>query len=355
MGTRAGALVTAVDTRPTGLDVRVDLPGRLVASLSAPAGEVVAVVGPNGAGKTTLVESVAGTLAGPAARISVAGEDWTRRAPHQRHAGLVFQEHLLFPHLDARDNVAFGLRARGASRRHARARAEQWLARVGVGDHAHQRPATLSGGQAQRVALARALATDPQALLLDEPFAALDVGVAAGLRDLLATHLRDFRGVTLLVTHDALDVRALAHRVVVLQDGLVVQDDTPAAVAEAPATPHAARLLGLNVLPAADVVVPGDRPAGALATFPPSAVTLTRDEPVGSARNRWHTTVRRAVERDGVVRVHLETTSGATVELYADVTRGAAAELGLAAGRPVWASVKATEVTTLGAPDPSDR
>ena len=351
-----------------GLHARVDLPGRFVGELSADDGEVVAVVGPNGAGKTTLVEAIAGTLADAGAvSVRVDGDEWTGLPPYRRHAGLVFQEHLLFPHLDARANVAFGLRARGVARRRADTAAAGWLDRLGVADQAHRRPAALSGGEAQRVALARALATDPRVLLLDEPFAALDVTVAAGLRDVLAAHLDALTGVTLLVTHDALDVRALADRVVVLEDGAVAQDDTPAAVAEAPATSHAARLLGLNVLAGTatgtkvalddgGALVLATAAAGrVLATFAPSAVTLTTAEPVGSARNRWRTTVLRAVERDGVVRVHLHGAGGSDTELYADVTRGAAAELALDPGRPVWASVKATEVTTLGAVGPSAR
>ncbi|HEY0905124.1 MAG TPA: ATP-binding cassette domain-containing protein [Marmoricola sp.] len=329
------------------LQVRVDLPGRLRASITARPGEVVAVIGPNGAGKTTLLEAVAGTLHEGHGMVRLGDEDWTGLPPQERACGLVFQEHLLFPHLDARGNVEFGLRARGVPRRRARVEAQRWLERLGIAAAAERRPAALSGGQAQRVAMARALAPDPRVLLLDEPFAALDVAVAADLRDLLRVHLRAFTGVGLLVTHDALDVRALADRVVVLQDGTVAQDDTPAGVAEAPATSHAARLLGLNVVPAADVVVPGTRQPGALATFSPSAITLTADEPVGSARNRWRTTVHRAVERDGVVRVHLLGGPATDGALYADVTPGAATELDLVPGRVVWSSVKATEVTAL--------
>ena len=335
------------------LRVRVDLPGRLAGQVEANAGEVVAVVGPNGSGKTTLIEAIAGILHG---QVEVAGEDWSALPVHRRRAGLVFQEHLLFPHLDARTNVAFGVRARGVRRREALAEADEWLERLGVADQAHQRPAALSGGQAQRVALARALATGPQVLLLDEPFAALDVAVRMDLRSALHAHLRTFRGVTVLVTHDALDAHALADRVVVLEAGTVAQSGSRAEVAEAPATPHAARLLGLNVLAVEDVVVPGRHAAGTLATFHPSAVTLTRDEPVGSARNRWRTTVGTAVERDGVVRVHLrgDPERGVT-DLYADVTRGSAADLSLDAGREVWASVKATEVTVFGDRTRTDR
>lgn len=336
-----------------GLRVQVDLPGRLVGRIEADAGEVVAVVGPNGSGKTTLVETIAGIVGG---HVEVAGEDWSTLPVHRRRAGLVFQEHLLFPHLDARTNVAFGVRARGVRRREALAAADSWLERLGVADQAHQRPATLSGGQAQRVALARALAPGPQVLLLDEPFAALDVAVRMDLRNALLAHLRTFRGVTVLVTHDALDAHALADRVVVLEAGTVAQSGTRAEVAEAPATPHAARLLGLNVLAVEDVVVPGRHAAGTLATFHPSAVTLTQHEPVGSARNRWRTTVSTAVERDGVVRVHLRGDAERGVaDLYADVTRGSAADLALDAGREIWASVKATEVTVFGDRTRTDR
>ena len=346
--------------RPVSLDASVALPGRLVCTLGVPEGQTVAVVGPNGAGKSTLVEAIAGILdAGPGTSVHVEGEDWTRLPPQQRRAALVFQEHLLFPHLDARANVAFGPRARGASRRRAGDQADRWLEELGVADLRSRRPAELSGGQAQRVALARALATEPRVLLLDEPFSALDVSVAAELRELLAQHLRAFPGVTVLVTHDALDVRALADRVVVLDEGAIVQDDVPAAVAEAPATPHAARLLGLNVLAGTALgtevelddggmlVLAAPTRGRVLAAFAPSAVTLTAETPVGSARNRWQATVHRAVPRGGVVRVHLRGTTGSGAELYADVTAGAATELGLTTGRVVWASVKATEVTTF--------
>jgi molybdopterin-binding protein len=347
---------------PVSLSARVELPGRLVCSLDAPAGQTLAVVGPNGAGKTTLVEAISGILdAGPSSSVRVDGDDWSQQPPQDRRVGLVFQEHLLFPHLDARDNVAFGPRARGANRRRAHELADHWLEQLGVARLASRRPSELSGGQAQRVAVARALATEPRVLLLDEPFSALDVSVASELRDVLAGHLRDFPGVTVLVTHDALDVRALADRVVVLDGGSITQDDTPAAVAEAPATPHAARLLGLNVLAGTAVGTEVELDDGGalvlatpahgrvLATFAPSAVTLTIETPIGSARNRWQASVQRAVPRDGVVRVHLRGTTGPGAELYADVTAGAATELGLATGRLVWASVKATEVTTFTA------
>ncbi|MCW2780653.1 MAG: modC [Marmoricola sp.] len=347
------------------LTVSTEVPGRIVGTLSAEAGQVIGLVGPNGSGKTTLLRSIAGTLDTGAAAVTVADRPWTGLAAHQRSVGLVFQEHLLFPHLSAAANVAFGPRARGRGRREADALAHSWLDRLGVGDLARRLPDQLSGGQAQRVALARALATEPQVLLLDEPFAALDVAVASELREELSTHLATYDGVAILVTHESLDVLALADRVVVLEDGRVAQDDRTERVAEAPATSHAARLLGLNVMRGQAVgtvvqldeggeLVTATRASGpVLATFDPSAVTLTTTAPVGSARNRWRATVRRTTPRDDIVRVHLQgdsdTSSDSSWDVLADVTSTSAQDLGLRPGATVWASVKATEVAVFAA------
>ena len=168
---------------------------------------MIAVIGPNGAGKSTLLRALAGLLPLDEGAISCAGDTWdgpatktpwTPWTPQQRNIGMVFGQHLLFPHLDALDNVAFGPRSRGAAKRESRRTAHRWLDHVGVADLGHRKPHELSGGQAQRVAIARALATDPTLLLLDEPMAALDVGVAMALRFELARHLADFGGVSIL-------------------------------------------------------------------------------------------------------------------------------------------------------------
>lgn len=337
------------------LTLDIAVPGRLQARLQV-ADEVVAVVGPNGSGKTTLLHAVAGTLEHPS-QVSLAGRDWTPLPAHARRVGLVHQDHQLFPHLSVLENVAFGPRARGRSRSTARHDALAQLERVGLAALADRRPHQLSGGQAQRVALARALATGPDVLLLDEPFAALDVAVAHELRETLRTQLEDFAGPVLLTTHDPLDVGVLARRVVVLDAGRVVQDGRAREVADAPASSHVAQLLGVNVVrgtatdgvvrlgTGTSLVAATQATGEVVATFPPSAVTLTAERPTGSARNAWPVHVVGVAHLDAAVRLHLRAARG--WDLRADVTLGAAEQLGLTAGAAAWASVKATEVTVF--------
>src|SRR4029453_2838490 len=144
--------------------------------------EIVAILGPNGAGKTTLLRVLAGLEPIDAGQLRVDGTLWDDPAadvfvpPERRPVGMVFQDYLLFPFLDARENAAFPLRSRGVAKRDARARADAWLGRVDLADRADAKPGELSGGQAQRVALARAAVSEPRLLLLDEPLAALDAG-----------------------------------------------------------------------------------------------------------------------------------------------------------------------------------
>ncbi|MBD8870371.1 sulfate/molybdate ABC transporter ATP-binding protein [Nocardioides donggukensis] len=317
-------------------DVRLTVPGRLEAGLTAADGDVVAVIGPNGAGKSTLVRALAGLVqADGHARLD--GVNLLRVPARDRHVGLVFQDQMLFPHLTARDNVAFGPRARGVPRAEADAAAVAWLDRLGVAELAGRRPRQLSGGQAQRVAIARALAADPRLLLLDEPMAGLDVGVATSLRLELSAHLAEFTGVTLLVTHDAIDALTIASHVLVVDEGRVAQFGTPLEVSQQPATDHVARLVGLNVLRRGDL----------LRAFSPTAVTVDVQEPHGSARNRWPGRVAAVSPHGGTLRLVVRTTDGP--ELIADVTPAAATELGLTPGRAVWLSVKESSVRSYAA------
>lgn len=186
-------------------------------------GETVALVGANGAGKSTFLHAVAGLVELADGHVRLDSHVLSGAGVHlpaeDRRCGLVFQQHMLFPHLSALENVAFGLRARGVARREARHRAAEWLERLGVAEHGEQHASRLSGGQAQRVALARALVVEPDVLLLDEPFAALDEDSKPRVRDLLRETALDGVRPVVLVTHDPSDARALADRVVPLTSG----------------------------------------------------------------------------------------------------------------------------------------
>lgn len=218
------------------------------ATFDAHPGRPLALVGPNGAGKSTIVAAIAGLLPLESGQISIDGLVVSNVAavvaPELRRVGVVFQDFLLFAHLTVRDNVAFALRVRGAGRTVARAEAQPWLERFELDHLAARHPARLSGGERQRVALARALASDPEVLLLDEPMASLDVEVRDEMRAELARHLREFGRPTVLVTHDADDVAALADDIVVLQEGRVTQHGTLGELRARPATPYVARLFG---------------------------------------------------------------------------------------------------------------
>ena len=193
------------------------------AEIACDPGEVLAVMGPNGAGKSTLLKALAG-VAPCRGHIEVGGRAVGHLPPYKRDVGWVPQQPSLLPHLSARDNAAYALRARGVGRAAARDRAQGWLTRLGVGDLGDARPQALSGGQAARVVLARALAHEPELLLLDEPFVALDTDARHAVRRTLRETLRASRTATLLVTHDELDVRQFADGVVLLRAGRVVTD-----------------------------------------------------------------------------------------------------------------------------------
>ena len=318
------------------LEADLRVADRVHAGFTAEPGEVLAVIGPNGAGKSTLLHALAG-LVDVEGHALVDGTDLLRLPVRERRVGLVFQGQLLFPHLSALDNVAFGLRARGEKRVAAEAVARDWLERFGIAELAHRKPRQLSGGQAQRVAIARALATDPDVLLLDEPFTGLDVSVQMALRIELGRHLRDFPGIALLVTHDAIDALTLADRVLVLDDGRVAQVGPPAEVAAEPRTSHVARLVGLNL------VADGEE----LMAFTPDAVVVSLTEPEGSSRLHWHGRIGTLAPHGDAVRLLVHASS----DLLADVTPAAATELGLVPGREVWLSAKATAVSRYGAHD----
>lgn len=283
------------------LDARVVVAPRGVdASVSIPRGGTLALVGPNGSGKTTVLEALAGLVdpTGGHARLGereLWGTEGGRvRAleARERAVGIVPQDGVLLGHLSVGANVAYPLRARGASRAHAASGAGAALERVGLAHLASARPGALSAGQQRRVAVARALASRPALLLLDEPFAALDVEAAASLRDVVASLRGDVT--TLIATHEAADAMLLADAVAVMASGSVVEEGAPAEVLSRPRTPFAAAFAGLSRYEgtwdgSALVLARGERLAAtcdlapgtpALVAVPPSRMSLV---PPGTA------------------------------------------------------------------------
>ena len=327
-------------------------------ALEIRAGEVVALLGPNGAGKTTLLRALAGLIPVTRGHVRLDGavlEDsatGTYVPTERRPIGFVFQDYLLFPHMSVLDNVAFGVSARGAGSGVARRRATRWLERVGLQELAFARPSQLSGGQRQRAALARALAPDPRLLLLDEPMAALDASARTEVRRDLKRHLASFDGVRLLVTHDPLEAVALADRLVVIENGKLVQEGTPAEVTERPRSAYVADLVGVNLLRGVAehgsvrtdgghvVAAAGATSGEVFAVIHPRAVALHRQRPEGSPRNVWQGRAD-AIEIAGDrARVRVI----GPVPVVAEITPASLAELRLAEGSEVWLSFKATDV-----------
>lgn len=348
-------------------------------SLTVGPTETVAVMGPNGAGKSTLLSVIAGLLRPDSGRgelngralfeLSAGRGTWT--PPHHRGTALLAQEPLLFPHLTALDNVAFGPRSAGASRKEAKAEALRWLAEVEALDLQARRPAELSGGQAQRIAVARALAASPGLLLLDEPMAALDIHSAPLLRRLLKRVLAGRQAI--IITHDVLDALMLADRVVILENGRISDDGPTRDVLQRPRSPFAAGLAGLNLMTgtftgsgietAEGWAVAGhvedpqledlhgrplDGPSrtegipAAIAVFPPSAVSVFLNDAHGSPRNSFEVAITDLEPHGDLIRVRAGS-------LAADITPAASADLGLVPGLTVHFVVKATSVAVYPA------
>ena len=355
-------------------------------------GLVTAVVGHNGAGKSTLAQVIAGTLRldQGSARIGerVVDDDATFVPARRRGVAMVSQAPRIFTHMSVLANVAFPLRVRGVGRAQARAAALEQLRAVGIDDLAHKRASDLSGGQAARVAIARALVFRPEVLILDEPTAALDVEATAQVSSVLRQRLTGAGITTLLVSHDIAEVLALASHMIVMGEGRVVEEGEPARVLASPSSVFAARLAGLNIVAGPIVTRPGmvgvsvgegelwaadlsgfdsadagrvDAVAGDAAddvasggsgqggrvalTFPPEAVTLSREESHASPRSVLPGVVAGIDVNGSLVSVRVALAGG--VSVTSRVTASAWAELGLGVGDRLWASVKATQVRAI--------
>ncbi|WP_255315685.1 ABC transporter permease [Trueperella pecoris] len=350
-GPRPGGLASdgTAQAPAVGFTLDADVPERGVCyRLEGRPGETLALIGPNGSGKSTGVRLLAGDISSPHSRVDVPPT-----------IGFLDQSPALFPHMSVLDNVAFGPRCAGVSKAAARERARAELIGVGLEAVADKAPWQLSGGQAQRVALARVLALDPQLLLLDEPFAALDLASSASLRAVLARRTRGLT--TVLVSHDVIDVLTLADRVAVLEAGRVVAVSPTAEALASPATGFVAAFAGLNmqfgcmgrdglvldgtgqvVRGLAEGVCAGDRGA---AVFDPLAVSLRRGLSEGSPRNVFEAQV--VGVRASAAGVDVTLDIGTSTPLHSTITAGAAAEIGVEIGVWIFAEVKAVQVRLI--------
>jgi sulfate transport system ATP-binding protein len=322
-------------------------------SFEAPSGAVTALLGPSGSGKSTLLRMIAGLERPDAGRILIAGRDVTPVSPRDRKVGFVFQSYALFRHLSVFDNVAFGLEIRKASRRDIEARVRELLALVQLEGYEKRFPSQLSGGQRQRVALARALATDPEVLLLDEPFGALDAKVRVELRRFLLELLEKTKTTTLLVTHDQEEAFELAQHVVLLSDGELAQAGGPHELYDRPRTPFVASFIGGASVLSGTVrsghawlgELPIRAPHGAPDGAPVRAYVRSGDVRIGRARDGSDVPsarVGRLVRLGSKVQVLLLLPSGEALNL--EIPRTELQELGIEAGYPVSVDLKDAKV-----------
>ena len=383
-GSSSASSPSTAPPRGTGcgqdLQVAFELKARdVVVDLEVGAGRTVALIGPNGSGKSTVCSVAAGLLDAESGQVVLGGRvldgpgEFVRAG--RRRVALLSQDPEVFTHMSVLGNVVFALRCQGVRRGEAVARARAELAAVDAEHLASRSGGALSGGQAARVALARALATGPRLLVLDEPMSALDVTARQEMRRLVSRRCAEEGLTLLLVTHDVLDLTALAEEVVVLDRGRVVEQGPTAQVLAAPRSDFVARLTGTSVLTGVidgKAGAPGLRlPSGrvihgrpqdgsteaadrgellspgapGVALVPPDAVALYREAPEGSPRNVLTGRVT-GLERSGaLVSVRLELEEGQ--RLSAAVTAGAVAELGIAEGRQVCCVIKAVQVRVV--------
>ncbi|MFL6171001.1 MAG: sulfate/molybdate ABC transporter ATP-binding protein [Ornithinibacter sp.] len=299
-------------------------------SLEIPSGSLTALLGPSGSGKSTLLRAVAGLEGLDSGVVSIGGVDVTREPPQKRGIGFVFQHYAAFKHMTVRDNVAFGLTIRKRPRAEVRRKVDELLEIVGLDGFQHRYPAQLSGGQRQRMALARALAVDPQVLLLDEPFGALDAKVRADLRHWLRRLHDEVHVTTVLVTHDQEEALDVADRIAVLNKGRIEQVGDPVSLYEQPNNDFVMSFLGSVARLGGQLVRPHD-------------IVLERDRVAALAADARRTgspgvveaVVERVVRLGFEVRVELRADSGE--RFAAQVTRAEAERQRFEPGETVFA------------------
>jgi sulfate/thiosulfate transport system ATP-binding protein len=296
-------------------------------SLEIPTGQLVALLGPSGSGKSTLLRVIAGLETPDTGSVSINGQDSTHLDVRHRNIGFVFQHYALFKHLTIRQNIAFGLEIRKHPRKEIQSRVNELLDLVQLSGLGDRYPAQLSGGQRQRVALARALAVQPQVLLLDEPFGALDAQVRKELRAWLRRLHDEVHVTTVFVTHDQEEAMEVANEIVIMNQGRIEQVGTPAEVYDHPASPFVMSFIGaVNVLPPSSrVFAPWQQRQDYLFIRPHDIDIHTRPQ-AGSIR----ATVSRLVHLGWDVQVEMRVSDGETDhDVMGHLTRSQLAELNL--------------------------
>ena len=304
-----------------------------------PSGSLTALLGPSGSGKSTLLRAIAGLDLPDTGTITINGRDVTQIAPQRRGIGFVFQHYAAFKHLTVRDNVAFGLKIRKRPKAEIKEKVDNLLEVVGLSGFQTRYPNQLSGGQRQRMALARALAVDPQVLLLDEPFGALDAKVREDLRAWLRRLHDEVHVTTVLVTHDQAEALDVADRIAVLNKGRIEQVGSPTEVYDAPANAFVMSFLGAVSSLNGTLVRPHDIRVGRN----PEMAIASSDDSV-QATGVVRATIDRIVVLGFEIRVELTSAADHT-SFTAQITRGDAEALGLKEGDTVY--VRATRVPPL--------
>lgn len=299
---------------------------------AVPRGSLTALLGPSGSGKSTLLRTIAGLDRPDSGSVVIDGRDVTGVPPQRRGIGFVFQHYAAFKHLSVRDNIAFGLKIRKLGKPQIDEKVGNLLEVVGLTGFQNRYPGQLSGGQRQRMALARALAVDPQVLLLDEPFGALDANVREDLRSWLRRLHDEVHVTTVLVTHDQSEALDVADRIAVLNKGRIEQVGTPAEVYDSPANPFVMSFLGAVSCLNGMLVRPHD-------------IRVSRTPETAVSPGATPATIDRVVYLGFEVRLEL-TDAGTGAPFIAQITRGDAEALALSSGDTVF--VRATRIAPIG-------
>ncbi|MGB9938463.1 ATP-binding cassette domain-containing protein [Methanosarcina sp.] len=330
--------------------------------LKAQKGDYLALIGPTGSGKSLLLETIIGFYGPEKGRIILEGKDITDLPPDMRQISIVYQDHVLFPHMDVFENIAYALRKKLRDKKQIETEVKQIAGVLGIAELLRRKPATLSGGEKQRAALARSLVVRPKLLLLDEPFSALDARTKEKLRDMLKKAISEYSTTVLHVTHDFEDVWALANRVVVIRRGEVMQEGDPESVFKRPSPDFVAEFLGTNVLKgkvkalegklavieaegleiySSDPAELGEKIA---VSIRPEEVILAREAVESSARNILRGKVSGVFKKEHLVVIEVKMGSA---EIKAVITPTSCELLGLEPGREIYAVFKASNARII--------